>query len=263
MSKKIDPTLKKCEELIGRLNELKKALAVTHAQSGRTPVNSLGAGWSMDPSTGAFHHSTHGVISTTKRPDGSFHIVHGGRSVGRAKDINEAGAQIKRYVSTLKPHDTGMHNIDPMSVGKSEKKYTPAQLAAIEEAKRLKKSAETSSWVKHSSVPNADDELQRLAKTNPVKKNEDVMATQLANLMQGKAMLGSPPRQPTDEELFGHLVVSEEVAKSAETQWNGAINNWLVEASKPISSRFSSPEEEQAYWDSIKVVDRDDGTSGY
>jgi hypothetical protein len=47
--------------------------------------------------------------------------------------------------------------------------------------------------------------------------------------------------------------VSEEQAQAVEQQWNGAINNWLLEATKPISSRFSSDEEEMAYWRSIKI----------
>jgi hypothetical protein len=49
------------------------------------------------------------------------------------------------------------------------------------------------------------------------------------------------------------LAPSEEMLKAGEQQWGGAINNWLAEAQKPISARFSSEEEEAAYWDSIKV----------
>ena len=37
----------------------------------------------------------------------------------------------------------------------------------------------------------------------------------------------------------------------------------MVEAAKPISKRFASEEEEIAYWNNIKVADRDDGSSGY
>jgi hypothetical protein len=39
--------------------------------------------------------------------------------------------------------------------------------------------------------------------------------------------------------------------------------HWLKEAQKPISQNFRSEEEEIAYWNSIKVSDRDDGKSGY
>jgi hypothetical protein len=318
---KTDKTLNKCEELIDKLTELKKALSMTQTQSNRKPVHALGVGWSQDPGTGAFHHSAHGIISTTKHPAGHYQISHGGRPVGRAATPQEAGHKIKNYIGSLQPGDTGMHNLNPM--GKEEeidksgygpkgggqydpaanarrkttnvgterfgnqsvksythnkafnrktpsgaagpvKQYTPEQIAAINEARKLKKTVEDAPWVQHSNVPNADEEVLKLKKNNPAEKAENLMANQLANMMQGRAMLGTPPpRQPTDEEMFGHLVPSEEMVKSAEQNWGGAINNWLVEASKPIASRFSSPEEEQAYWDSIKVADRDDGKAGY
>src|ERR1700677_4098763 len=101
MSKKTNQTLNKCDELISRLTELKKALCQTQAQSTRKPVNSLPTGWSQDAGTGSFHHSTHGVISTSKHPDGYYQVTHGGRSVGRAGSIGEAGAKIKQYVGSL------------------------------------------------------------------------------------------------------------------------------------------------------------------
>jgi hypothetical protein len=41
------------------------------------------------------------------------------------------------------------------------------------------------------------------------------------------------------------------------------VGNWIQEASKPISNKFSSEEEEMAYWRSIKVSDKDDGGYGY
>jgi hypothetical protein len=318
MSKKTDKTLEKCDELIDRLMQLKKALNVTNVSSNRTPVNALGAGWSQDPGTGAFHHSGHGVISTTKHPEGHYQITHGGRSVGRAATPAEAGAHIKNYVRTLKPGDTGAHNVDPMSLGKEEgvdksdygkfkggsqydpaanvrrkatnvgaerfgnqsvksythgkafaqktpkgaagpvKQFTPEQVAAINEARKLKKTAENAPWVTHNSVPNADYEVERLQKENPAIAGEDAMATQLAAMMQSKAMMRPDHRQPSSEEMVmaGQamgLAPSEEMIKAADRQWHGTMNNWLLEASKPISQRFASEEEELAYWSSIKV----------
>jgi hypothetical protein len=142
------------------------------------------------------------------------------------------------------------------------KKWTPEQIAAENEARKLKKNAD-GPWVTHASVPNADEEVKNLQKTNPVNKAEDIMSTQLANMMAGRAMLGiKPPAQPTDQEMFGHLIPTEEQIEKAEQGWNNRLN-WLEEAIKPISSRFNSPEEEAQYWASIKVADRDDGKSGY
>lgn len=334
MSKKTDQTLKKCEDLIDRLQELKKALGVTsvNVQSNRKPVNALGVGWSQDPGTGAFHHSSHGIISTSKNPSGSYDIKHGGRMVGRVGDMSQAGHKIKNYVGSLQTGDTGMHNLDPMKVAKDDveksgygpkgaglynpadsvgrkarntgsqigagpnvnakaystkpgqlsakaqaaaeaskakklsgpvKQYTPAQIAAINEARKLKKNVEAGAWISHNSVPNADEEVEKLKKVNPPEVAENIMANQLANMMQGRAMLGTPPpRQPTDQEMFGHLIPSEEELQKAESSWNNKLN-WLEEAMKPIAARFDSPEQEQAYWDSIKVSDKPDGNSGY
>ncbi len=259
-------TLNKCDELISRLQELKKALTTvgsTQVGSSRKPVSGMGAGWSMDASTGALHHSTQGVISTFKHPDGYYQIKHGGRSVGRASSPADAGVKIRNYVQGLKPGDTGMHNMDPMAMKnedgeekpskKLHKALSPAQLAAIEEVKKLKKNAEGAPWINHAVVPNADAEVAKIQKNNPVHVGENIMSNQLANLMAGRAMLGAPPpKQPTNQEMFGHLVPSEEQIAKAEAKWNNTMN-WLEEASKPIASRFASPEEEEAYWSSIKV----------
>ena len=184
--------LNKCEELIQRLTELKKALNATEIPKITKPIPS------------------------NKLPD-----------------------------------------VDP------NKKYTAAQWAAIEEANNLKKNFERSPWVTHNRVLNADAEVKKVQKTNPAVRGEDALANQLTKVMVGKNMLGiKPPRQPSNEEMFGHLVPSEDQLKKAEHEWNNRMN-WLQEAVKPISSRFKSAEEEQAYWDSIKVADRDDGKPGY
>lgn len=344
-TKKTDQTLQKCDDLIERLQELKKALGVVNKPAARTPVNALGVGWSQDPSTGAFHHSTHGIISTFKNPEGGFDIKHGGKMIGQVGDMSQAGARIKAYVGGLGAMDTGMmnraspqsnpnqklgsgtgfekSNYGPKGAGLYDqtanarrkannigdvagagpntnvkaysskpgqlsakqqataesrktkklsgpvKQYTPAQIAALNEAQKLKKSM---GWAEHNSIPNADEEVEKLAKANPAVAAEDLMANQLANLMQGKAMLNpsmphaqQPPAQPTDEELFGHLVVTEEMEKAAQAQWEGnAFNSFLHEATKPISSRFASEEEEIEYWNSIKVSDKPGGgETGY
>ena len=43
-------------------------------------------------------------------------------------------------------------------------------------------------------------------------------------------------RQATDEELFGHLVVSEEMAKAAQKEWDNKLNAFYEEANKSITS---------------------------
>ena len=143
------------------------------------------------------------------------------------------------------------------------KVYTPEEIAAMAPKYNpdgtLKKS-----WGQHLPFPNAEEEIMRLSRADRTQVGEDALANQLGNLMAGKAMLGNaPPAQPTDQQMFGHLVVTEEMQKANEKKWQGAAFDWLAEAAKPISQKFNSEEEELAYWKSIKVGDRDDGQAGY
>jgi len=276
---KKDVVLEKCEELINRLNELKKAIEpAVNIKSNRQPSPGLARGWSHDANTGVLHHSVHGVISPGKQDDGTFHPMHNGKKLGIFSNAVDAGRAMGEHARSLRSYDTNMFNRrspnmpSPTKMGKlnmvkqevnKSRQYTPAQLAAIEEARSLKKTSEETPWVRHSSIPNGDEEVMKAQKVNSPQVAENIMANQLANMMAGKAMLGiKPPAQPTDEEMFGHLVPSEEEIQKAENQWNNKMN-WLEEACKPIASRFNSPEEEQRYWDSIKVVDRDDNKPGY
>lgn len=111
---------------------------------------------------------------------------------------------------------------------------------------------------------NTEKSEKQKSKSSKDKKpsTEEEAADQLIKYMQDRGMLSSNT-QPTDEQMFGHLVVSDEVAKSADNKWNNTFNNWLAEASKPISDRFASEQDEINYWNSIKIGDRDDGQSGY
>ena len=153
------------------------------------------------------------------------------------------------------------------------KVFTPEEIAAM--APRNPDGSLKKSWGQHLPFPSAEDEIMALAKNQPLQDGESAAANQLAALMAGKSMLGknvppaikamfaAPPAQPTDQQMFGHLVVTEEMVKAKEQEWQGAAFNWLAEAAKPITKQFNSEAEEIAYWDSIKVSDRDDGKSGY
>lgn len=150
------------------------------------------------------------------------------------------------------------------------KTFTPEEIAAHYGKQPMKKS-----WGQHLPFPSAEEEIMRLAKNQPAQHGEEAAANQLAALMAGKSMLGdnvpaaikarfaAPVAQPNDQQLFGHLEVTEEMAKAAEQKWNQGAFGWLAEAQKPIAQKFRSEEEELAYWNSIKVSDRDDGQSGY
>ena len=139
------------------------------------------------------------------------------------------------------------------------RQWTPEQIAA-----ENKKRGFAKSWADHNPIPSAEEEIMKLAGV-PLENGEDAMAGQLAKMMHSKAMLNHKNPTPDEFTAAGEamgLGVSEEMAKAAEQQWSGAINNWLAEATKPISQRFASEEEEIAYWNSIKVSDSG-GDHGY
>ena len=56
---------------------------------------------------------------------------------------------------------------------------------------------------------------------------------------------------------------SQEEMNKAEAEWGQGINNWLAEATKPISQRFKNEQEEREYWDRIKINDSGRGNDGY
>lgn len=99
---------------------------------------------------------------------------------------------------------------------------------------------------------------------------EQQHAQRLANQLQKSGILTGklPPRQPTSEEQEMWLVnqgfdTEESLAKKEESWSKNPINNWLVEATKPLNQRFKSEEEELAYWNSLKVNDSNRGNEGY
>lgn len=127
------------------------------------------------------------------------------------------------------------------------KQFSPEEVAHMNAARGLKKSA----WGQHLPFPSAETYEQEY------EQGEDAAAAQLARMMNSKAMF-SNHQQPSKAEFDAAgetmgFAVTEEMAKNAEQAWHGTINNWMLEASKPISQRFSSEAEEIAYWDSIKV----------
>jgi len=94
--------------------------------------------------------------------------------------------------------------------------------------------------------------------------DEDDMANALAKI----APLGQPSLQPSNKEfeqaaLNSGMAVTQKQADALNKNWGGAIQDFFSEASKPISSRFANEKEEEVYWASIKIADRDNGSSGY
>jgi hypothetical protein len=74
--------------------------------------------------------------------------------------------------------------------------------------------------------------------------------------------------QPTQDEfeqamLAQGLAFTPEQLAKMDNNWNSTMSSFYAEANKPISTRFASEEEEEAYWANIKVSDRGDNGPGY
>mgnify|MGYP000959759334 FL=1 len=113
---------------------------------------------------------------------------------------------------------------------------------------------------------------QVLAKAKEVFEQQH--AQRLANQLQKGGALGTKraPLQPTNQEMANAArnmwaqqngFSSQEDMNKAEAEWGQGINNWLVEATKPINQRFKNEQEEREYWDKIKVNDNGRGNDGY
>jgi hypothetical protein len=178
------------------------------------------------------------------------------RNVGNKLGIGP-NENVKQY-TTVKP--VGSQTDPKLKKPQPVKVYSEEEKTALAVKMGLKKNT---AWGQHLPHPNAEVELAKMRQHNQISP-EDLLAQQLYNVMSGKAMLGQqPPPQPTDEQMFGQYVVTEEMAKKADDKWGNTFNNWLVEAQRPISERFASEQEELNYWKNLRVDDRDDGSSGY
>lgn len=140
-----------------------------------------------------------------------------------------------------------------------EKNMSPLEKAMAETAKAFRKPA-----------PPKLTREQVLVKAKEMLEQQH--AQRLANQLQKTGILGMrpPPRQPTNEEMAmaaqnmwaqQNGFSSQEEMNKAESEWGQGINNWLVEATKPINQRFKSEQEEREYWDRIKIngSGRDEG----
>lgn len=74
----------------------------------------------------------------------------------------------------------------------------------------------------------------------PTPSDEEIRA----EIMRGMDRPGL--RQPTDEELFGHLAVPAEVAEAAEKAFDTKIQDFFAAASKPLTGITEVPDEEWA-----------------
>jgi hypothetical protein len=257
MSKESKKTLKKCDDLISALSSLKKGALklvppLSSAQSppntqeeySEVPLPHVGPGWHQDTRTGALTHADHGLIHVVKRNDGAFDIYH--HEKNPAQTLTGGVTRAKRYVSTAK---------DINEAGKYMMSYASRLRKSIEDAHN-----DAKPWINHNNIPSAYENKAQIAKDQ---QSEDKLAIELAKtLFANSAMGGQQALQPSDQKLFNQSLVSDEQARAADQKWQNTFN-WLQEASKPINSKFKSEQEEIEYWNSIKISDSDDNSSGY
>jgi hypothetical protein len=81
----------------------------------------------------------------------------------------------------------------------------------------------------------------------PLLKNNQIPDKQTDEEIRAIIMSGMDKpglRQPTDEELFGAGVISQEQVDKAEAEFNNKIANFFAEASKPLTGQTEVPDEE-------------------
>ena len=94
---------------------------------------------------------------------------------------------------------------------------------------------------------------------------EQQQSQRLANQLQNSGILGGrpPPRQPTSKEMSAAATnmwaqqngfSTQEEMNKAESEWGNGINNWLVEAAKPISQKFKNEQEEASSLKLFSIV---------
>lgn len=78
----------------------------------------------------------------------------------------------------------------------------------------------------------------------PFKKGADVSAEALKGIVPTSK---EAPKQPSNEDLFGHLVVTEEMAKKAEEDWEDAIARNYREVVKPVDKLNKSAVDDRVW----------------
>lgn len=140
-----------------------------------------------------------------------------------------------------------------------------AKAQAALEAARMKDKNKQQPVKVYSKEEIEDMNQQRALKKNAPEWSDDELANKLSSIIPfgQKANL-----QPTNDEfaqgmLNSGIAVTPSQVEQMNKGWGDGISDFFTEASKPISSRFASEEEELAFWDSIKIAVRDNSGSGY
>jgi|SRR5688500_7819581 len=90
---------------------------------------------------------------------------------------------------------------------------------------------------KHGHIERCEHPLSAPLNLKKSAKGIDVVNqfSELAN-----SIIRDTPPQPTNEQMFGHLVPSEEQVRKAEHEWENKISGFYEEATKPIEPQVET-----------------------
>jgi hypothetical protein len=205
--------------------------------------------WSLDKSNyGPKGANLYENAANVKRKANNVDNIDTLGNMGRVKDYgpsnpNKLNSEMRRLKTLNRKQPVKTTANDPkLAQMKAERNKTP---------EKIKKS-----WDNHAPIPKASEVMKP---NSP--KAEDIMANQLANMLLNKSILGpTPPAQPTDEQMFGSMVVTEEMAKAAEAEWNNKLNAFFAQASMPVERQGLTPEEEAAEIERISKIQVNPGS---
>lgn len=84
---------------------------------------------------------------------------------------------------------------------------------------------------------------------------DNEMASKLAQAMPKGGLQLQPTNKDFEQAMVNQGIgMSKEQLEKSDANWGNSLNNFFAEASKPLSARFNSQEEEDAYWASIRIA---------
>jgi hypothetical protein len=150
-------------------------------------------------------------------------------SLGNMGCVKDYGASNPKVIDMQMRRLKSLNRKQPVKTAKDDPKL--ATMLAERQAAGPQKIAK--SWTEQKPFPSANQ-----VEKEPTKTAEEVMPQQLANLLLNKSFLGpTPPPQPSDQQLFGHLAVSQEKADAAKTAWDNTFNSFYTDVNKPVESQ--------------------------
>ncbi len=158
------------------------------------------------------------------------------RKANNTDQIDSLGnmGRVKNYgPSNPKVIDIQDRRVRRMNRKQPVKTFSQEEIAAMNaEGKYGAGKKVAKSWVEHNPIPSATEVKKPVLKTA-----EELMPNQLANLLLNKSVIGATQKQPTDQEMFGHLVVTDEQAKAAQEAWETTLSSWHANVSKPVEKQ--------------------------